>query len=292
VIELLATGANAASAAAAAAEGTGGGMADLSPWQYNLVYNIFSLTVACMGAASVFFFIAPRVNRKYRFAMTVTGLVTLIAFYHYWQIRDSWAMAYAVEGGMYAFQASHPFNDFYRYADWLLTVPLLMVELVAVMALTRSETRKYLTLLIPLVVLMIATGYPGENAIAQGGSDAMIWGWFIVSMIFFVAILGVLFTKLTDAIGKQPSEVQPLINVARVVVLITWSFYPIAYLIGALGGGSKSAGALIGLNVGYAIADITAKAGFGVLIYLIARRKSELEGLDQPEAAGAQAMPA
>jgi bacteriorhodopsin len=258
-------------------------MPDLSLFQYNVVYNMMSLCVATMMAATVFFFISPRVNPKYRPAMIVTGLVTFIAFYHYWQIRDSFGMSYALNTatGMYNADASHPFNDFYRYADWLLTVPLLMVELIAVMALAKAEAAKYLKVLIPAVVLMIVLGYPGEAAIAEGGSAAAIWGWFIASMIPFCIILFVLFTKLSASIAKQPAEAQGLFNLARIVVLITWSFYPIAYVIGALGAGedgARSAGSIVGLQMGYTIADITAKAGFGVVIYMIARRKSELEG--------------
>jgi bacteriorhodopsin len=128
---------------------------------------------------------------------------------------------------------------------------------------------------------MIVLGYPGEAAIAEGGSAAAIWGWFIASMIPFCIILFVLFTKLSASIAKQPAEAQGLFNLARIVVLITWSFYPIAYVIGALGAGedgARSAGSIVGLQMGYTIADITAKAGFGVVIYMIARRKSELEG--------------
>ncbi|MEM6552842.1 MAG: bacteriorhodopsin-like [Planctomycetota bacterium] len=241
-----------------------------------------SLTVATMGAATLFFFFSPRVNQKYRAAMIVTGLVTAIACYHYFQIRDSFGAAFVLgaDGGYAA--SGKPFNDFYRYADWLLTVPLLMVELIAVMALTKAESAKYLRTLIPAVLLMIILGYPGENAIATGGSAAAIWGWFVASMIPFVVILAVLFTQLSAAIEKQPEEARGLINLARVVVLITWSFYPIAYVIGALGVGEEglAASAVVGLQVGYTIADITAKAGFGVVIYLIARKKSEIEGFD------------
>lgn len=258
-------------------------MPELSPFEYNVIYNMMSLAVATMMAATAFFFISPRVNPKYRPAMIVTGLVTFIAFYHYWQIRGSFGMSYAfdVAGGTYQPDAAHPFNDFYRYADWLLTVPLLMVELIAVMALARAEASKYLKVLIPAVILMIVLGYPGEAAIAGGGSSASIWGWFVASMIPFCIILFVLFTQLGSAIDKQPTEAQGLIKLARLVVLVTWSFYPIAYVIGAMGAGDdggRSAGSIVGLQVGYTIADITAKAGFGVLIYLIARRKSELEG--------------
>ncbi|MEO1535733.1 MAG: bacteriorhodopsin, partial [Planctomycetota bacterium] len=227
---------------------------------------------------------------KYRPAMIVTGLVTAIACYHYFQIRDSFGGAFELVGGEYI-ASGKPFNDFYRYADWLLTVPLLMVELIAVMALTKSESSKFLKILIPAVLLMIITGYPGENALSTGGSAAAIWGWFAVSMFFFVIILGVLFTQLTAAINKQPEGVRGLINFARIVVLITWSFYPIAYLIGALGRGEDgglSATAVVGLQVGYTIADITAKAGFGVVIYMIAARKTEIEGL-LPQGSGAPA---
>jgi bacteriorhodopsin len=267
-------------------------MPDLSPFGYNVVSNLLSLTVATMGAAAVFFFFAPRVIQKYRPAMIVTGLVTLIACYHYYKIGQSFEAAFTLSGGVYTYNASQPFNDFYRYADWLLTVPLLMVELVAVMALAKKESAKLLSLLIPAVVLMIVTGYPGEAAISQavGGGEASaaaIWGWFAVSMLFFVIVLGVLFTKLTDAINRQPEEAQGLLKFARIVVLVTWSFYPVAYVIGALGG--KTAAGVVGLQVGYTIADITAKAGFGVLIYFIARRKSELEGETAPSGVPATA---
>ncbi|MEN0020294.1 MAG: hypothetical protein AAF747_05370 [Planctomycetota bacterium] len=58
-------------------------MPTLDLFGYNVVFNLLSLTVATMFAATLFFFFAPRVNKKYRAAMVVTGLVTAIAFYHY-----------------------------------------------------------------------------------------------------------------------------------------------------------------------------------------------------------------
>jgi bacteriorhodopsin len=256
-------------------------MPDLSPFSYNVVYNLLSLTVATMGAASIYFFFAPRVSNRYRPAMIVTGLVTTIAMYHYWQIRGSWAASFSLVDGTYAYQEGSPFNDFYRYADWLLTVPLLIVELVAVLALAKSESRRLLGMLVPAVILMIVLGYPGEAQISQmvagqGASQAAIWGFFIASMIPFLFILAVLYTKFSDSISSQPPRVQGLVKLARTLILITWSFYPVAYVIGALGG--KTAAGVIGLQVGYTIADITAKAGFGLVIYLIARAKTEADG--------------
>ena len=96
-------------------------------------------------------------------------------------------------------------------------------------------------------------------------------------MLPFLYILSVLYTQLTSSLQNQPSAVRGLVSFARLVLLTTWSFYPIAYAIITVTG-TKSATGQVALQIGYTIADITAKAGFGLLIYNIARVKSESEG--------------
>ena len=113
----------------------GSTMPALSAVQYNAVDNMFSLTVATMGAAALFLFMArAHVDPEYRPALLVSGLVFASACYHYFMIRHSWHGAYTLADGGYKGTGA-AFNDFYRYADWILTVPLLMVELVAVLRL-------------------------------------------------------------------------------------------------------------------------------------------------------------
>lgn len=245
-------------------------MPTLSDLQYNLVYNLMSLTVAAMGAAALFFFMSPGVDRKFKPALVVSGIVVSIACYHYFRILGSFSGAYIADGGHYV-ASSKPFNNFYRYADWLLTVPLLMVELVAVLALAKAQSSSLLKKLTIAATLMIALGYPGEAAIASGHTTA-VWAWFGASMLPFMYILITLFGTLKTATVSQPPHVQELLTLARTVVLITWSFYPIAYVIGALG--ASSGLGETALQVGYTVADITAKAGFGLVIYAIARAKS------------------
>ena len=140
----------------------GSAMPDLSVIQYNAVDNIFSMTVATMGAAALFLFMArSHVDSEYRPALLVSGLVVSIACYHYFMIRHSWHDAYTlVDAGYQGTGAA--FNDFYRYADWILTVPLLMVELVAVLRLPAVKATGLLTRLVIAAALMIALGYPGE----------------------------------------------------------------------------------------------------------------------------------
>jgi bacteriorhodopsin len=257
----------------------------LDPGAFNVVDNVFSMTVATMGAAALFFFAArSQVAPKYRPALMVSGMVVAIACYHYFMIRLSWQGAFKIDDvkdsatlGMFI-PTGKGFNDFYRYADWILTVPLLMVELVTVMALAKAVSRPLLTKLVIAAALMIGLGYPGE--ISTDWTTRLVWG--LLSSVPFFYILYVLWVELTKSLATQPEQARPLITAARLVILVTWAFYPIAY---ALYGDSlpnavpgvmkdKYSAGVMGVQIGYAIADITAKAGFGTLIYFIARAKT------------------
>ena len=269
-----------------------GAMPDLTVLQYSLVDNIFSMTVATMGAAALFFFMArSTVGAAYRPALMVSGIVVAIACYHYFMIRHSWQDAFVLGENGYSGSGA-AFNDFYRYADWILTVPLLLVELVIVMRLAKSKAAPMLTKLVIASAAMIALGYPGEVISSpEGQTMRLVWGG--LSCIPFFYILYVLWIELTKSLDTQPEAARGLIKLARWVILITWLVYPIAYGLGsttgaleAAAGGTEGAGGIVGLQIGYAIADMAAKAGFGVLIYFIARAKTQQDAVDgiSPEA--------
>lgn len=237
--------------------------------QYSLVFNVFSLTLAAFAASTVFFFLQrDRVAVEYRTAITITGIVTFIALYHYIQILIDWKGAYELVDGAYV-ASGQPFNDAYRYVDWLLTVPLLLVELLLVMRLSRGETISKGWLLGGLAALMIVLGYPGEISNDPGTR----WLWWSLSMIPFLIILYQLFVGLGDAIARQPAEARGLVSTARYLVIISWLFYPIVFLFPMLG--LEGAGADTAVQVGYSIADVVAKAVFGLLIYTIAVVKTD-----------------
>jgi len=243
----------------------------ISSAQYELVYNAFSFTIAVMGAATAFLFLnRGQVAPVYRTAISISGLVTFIAMYHYVRIAGSWSEAYKVLNGQVTVTGV-AFNDAYRYVDWLLTVPLLLIELILVMNLSRSETVAKATKLGSLAALMVILGYPGEISSDPGTR----WMWWSLSMIPFLVILYDLFVGLKQSIESQPEAARGLISQARYVTVITWLFYPVVFILPMIGmsGGSASTA----VQVGYTIADIAAKAGFGILIYLIAVRKSEVE---------------
>lgn len=246
-------------------------MDSLTVGQYSFVYNAFSFTFATMAAATLFlWFGRSQVAPAYKTALTVSGLVCAIAAYHYWRIFESWAGAYEVKDSVLS-MTGFAFNDAYRYVDWLLTVPLLLIELVLVMNLPSKDTMSLSIRLGSAAALMVILGYPGE--IATDNTTRAIWG--TLSAIPFAYVMFQLFKGLGDSIERQPENVRGIIKSARLLTFASWGFYPLVYMIPYtnLGGGSVTTG----VQIGYTIADILAKAGVGVLIFIIAVRKSENE---------------
>ena len=246
-------------------------MEQISFGQYSLVYNALSFVVAAMGATTVFLFLnQSQVDPKYKTAVSISGIVTLIAMYHYLRIFNSWDGAYSVLDKVVSV-TGRPFNDAYRYVDWLLTVPLLVTELILVMRLPGNQGTTKATRLAFLAVVMVLLGYPGE--ISNVASTR--WLWWCLSMIPFLIIQFELFVGLKDAIAAQPPSARSLVSSARYIVVVTWLFYPIVFVLPMLGLSGSSA--TVAIQVGYSIADVLAKAAFGLFIYTIAVKKSQSE---------------
>lgn len=246
-------------------------METMSLGQYDLIYNAFSFALAAMMAATLFFWFGrSQVADAYKTAMTVTGLVTFIAAYHYFRNSQSWADAYIMSNGTVT-ASGVGFNDAYRYVDWFLTVPLLLVELILVMGLSRQETSSKAIRLGLLAALMVGLGYPGEIADVASGR----WMWGGLAMIPFIWIVYELFVGLSQSVAQQPASARGLVKAAIWVTVLSWSFYPVVFFAGAVGIGGATA--LTVVQVGYTIADLVAKAAFGVLIFMIAVRKSQAD---------------
>jgi len=246
-------------------------MPTLSIGEFSLVYNMLSFALAAMFGSFIFFILArEQVGQKYRIALVMSAVVVAVAGYHYWRIFDSWGAAFTLENGAYV-ASGKPFNDGYRYVDWLLTVPLLVTELVAVLALSREKSLGLTARLSLAAVLMIATGYVGE--VATDMVTRAIWG--AISTVPFLYILWVLWGELGRAVDRQTDEVKILLRNTRLLLLATWGFYPIVYLLPMFG--ITGASVLVGIQVGYSIADVAAKCGYGLMIYAIAQAKSRAD---------------
>jgi bacteriorhodopsin len=256
-------------------------MYNMSNLQYQAVYNTLSFSLASMMATTMYlWFRSFAVKEKYQSAVIISGLVTFIAAYHYMRIFNSWVEAYH-------FPATHdgtvqqptltgvPFNDAYRYMDWLLTVPLLLLEILLVMNLTPEQHSSKAWALGGSAALMIITGYYGELVVA--GDLTPRWVCWFVSMAFFLYIVQELMVGLSDATSKESPEVAGKIRTAQIATVISWCTYPVVYLFPMLG--ISAATSVVSIQLGYCCSDIIAKCGVGLIIYQISKAKSEQESL-------------
>ena len=253
----------------------GNQVTSLSSGQFDTVYNLLSLAIASLGFTALFLLISQgRVLKRYRNALIVSAMVCAIAAYHYFRIFNNFNDSYQTtsQGGLGTFTLTNiQFNEAYRYVDWLLTVPLLLVETIAVLALAKAVQKSLLFKLVPASALMIILGYPGE--LATETSTRLIWG--TLSTIPFIYLLYVLFVELSKSLDRQPLEVRGTVSKLRIMLVGLWGVYPIAYLFPVFG--FNGANAFVARQIGYSLADIFAKAAFGLVIFKIARLKSEAE---------------
>merc|ERR1712199_95563 len=269
-------------------------MPHLSPTQYDLVYNMTSFGLASMAASTVFFFLRiGSFAERYKAALCFTGLVTFIAMYHYFRIFDSFNAAYTpcevqedgainynkCDPAKYGYSPTGiPFNDAYRYVDWFLTVPLLLIEIVLVMRLSEEETFQRCTTLGVSSGLMILNGYPGEITADPGTR----WCFWFLSMLPFCYIVYTLFVGLKESQDSQPEACREQVKWACWATIFSWCTYPIVFIMPMLMGSESgktglSAGSMVAIQVGYTASDIISKCGVGYLVYRIGLAKSSAE---------------
>jgi len=227
-----------------------------------------------MGSAMIFVWLMiGNVAKPFKPALAINGLVTGIATYHYFRIFNSWNDSFEVfyDAALERYvvnSSGQPFNDAYRYVDWLLTVPLLLIELILVMQLPAEESSRKMWTLGTASAFMVAFGYPGEIRDDPAGR----WFYWSVSMCPFMYVLYECYVGLAEATSKHAPSVAALIASARYLTAISWLTYPFVYML--KGCGLSGGDATTYEQCGYSAADITAKAVFGIVVWRIAHEKS------------------
>ena len=219
--------------------------------------SFWLISMALIASTAFFFMETQRVAGKWKTSLTVSGLVTLVAAVHYFYMRDVW-----VETG------ATPLV--YRYIDWLITVPLLMVEFYLILrAITNVSGGVFWRLMIGTMVMLIG-GYMGE----AGYISAMLG--FIVGMAGWAYILYEIFFGEASKVAatEAPASVQSAFSTMRLIVTIGWAIYPLGYFMGYFTGAGPQESANM-LNILYNLADVVNKIAFGVIIWNVAVTETE-----------------
>ena len=216
--------------------------------------SFWLISMALVASTAFFFLETQRVSAKWKTSLTVSGLVTLVAAVHYFYMRDVWI-------------ATGETPTVYRYIDWLITVPLLMVEFYIILrAIGAVSAGIFWRLMIGTMVMLIA-GYMGEAGYINA------WAGFIVGMAGWAYILYEVFAGEAGklAADKAPASVQSAFSTMRWIVSIGWAIYPLGYFFGYLTGSAD----VEMLNIIYNFADVLDKIAFGVIIWNVATSESK-----------------
>ena len=216
----------------------------------------FWLATAIMLASTVFFFVERGdVKRKWRTSMTVAGLVTGIAFWHYLYMREA--------------HLAGDVTTVFRYMDWLVTVPLQIIEFYLILAAVTVVPVLLFWKLLGAALVMLIFGFLGEVQLIDPTLG------FIVGMAGWIYIIYEVFageaSKLSDASNNKGGQFA--FNSLRLILTVGWAIYPIGYFIGYIGGGAD----LGTVNVIYNIADLVNKTAFGLAIWAGATMDSQKE---------------
>ena len=221
-----------------------------------VAFTFFVGTMAMMAASVFFFFEMSNVDKKWRTSILVSGLITFIAAVHYYYMRG-----YNLDTG------ESPV--FFRYVDWILTVPLMCVEFYLI---TKKAGGKIglLWQLIFASVIMLVTGYIGE---AIYGKESQSWIWGLVSGVaYFYIVYLVWFGDVAKLANNAGPSVAKAVRTLGWFVLVGWAIYPVGYIAGTEGGlfGMKMFQGL-SMDIVYNIGDAINKIGFGLVIYVLAQ---------------------
>ena len=220
-------------------------------------FTFFVGTMAMMAASAFFFLSMNSFDTKWKTSILVSGLITFIAAVHYYYMRDYWA-------------TNMESPTFFRYVDWILTVPLMCVEFYLILKVA-GATKSLMWKMIILSIVMLVTGYFGESGI--GPFDAQIWG--LISGIAYALIALEIWvggaSKLAKAAGEDTAYAH---KVLCWFVLVGWAIYPIGYMAGTDGWYNVLGLDGLDMNVWYNIADAINKIGFGLVVYSLAVKKT------------------
>lgn len=214
----------------------------------------FWLVSIAMIAATVFFlYEGSKVDAKWRLSLLVAGLVTLVAGVHYDYMRDFWVV-------------NQQTPMVYRYIDWMITVPLLMIEFYIILRAVGAAVGagSFIRLLIGTLIMLIF-GYLGE-AKMMGATPA-----FIIGMAGWAVIIWEIYGgQAGKAAASAGGAVASAFGAMRWIVLVGWAIYPLGYVFGYMMGQVDDNS----LNILYNLADFVNKILFGLIIWNLAIKDS------------------
>jgi len=250
---------------------------------FEIVSHILTLGYASMAAAMLFFILTKNDSLpKYRMSSVISVVVMVSALLLLYTQKMSWVSAYAFNGQAYVLkEGADLFTNGYRYLNWLIDVPMLLIQILFVAGIVGAARASYMTRFSISGALMIITGYIGQfYEPGRINESVPVWAfWGLVSTAFFIYVLVLITRVINDGKGRMDGPPRKVFGAILPLFYVAWWLYPIAYVAPILvQAGISYEVTIVSQQVIYTIADIASKVVYGIMLTATAMMLSEQQG--------------
>ena len=246
-----------------------------TPAQHAMIGHFFAAALGAHIVGAVYFFFAKdRIAPRYRVATVLSLAVMFASGFLFYRLGQSWDLAF-VQQGEQMVRTGNRFDGALRYVNWLVTVPVLLVQVLYALDLSRPEVQRVRVVLVTSGVLMVLCGYVGQFEAGDDRGSLLLWG--ALGTPPYVVLLAVLVPRLLAARQYLPREAGQTARNLVFVFAFFWGLYPIAYLLPAVRATAETA---VLVQVLFTVADIGSKVLYGVLLAKLCRLRSAADGYE------------
>jgi bacteriorhodopsin len=241
------------------------------------LYDVVQLAILGAGFALFAYLLYSWISRdevsaRYRPSSYAAVCLAAVATVAYLLLHLDWDSGFRFEGGVLVPNEEARTTEGTRFIDWSVTVPLLTVELLAVCSIAGAAARRLRFTTMAAAFLMIVTGYVGAQVVDQGRDTVALVGWGLVSTVFFAYLYVALIGAVRRSLPTMGPEAAASLRNATIVLLSSFGIYPLVYAVPVFA--DVTPAWFTAMQVGYSVADVVAKVGFGVLVHKVAKLRT------------------
>lgn len=243
--------------------------------QFDIVRHILVLGVGAQIAGLVYFLVTAKdAAPKYRLSNWLSAVVMVSAGLILYNQQQLWDASFVWNGEVWE-RGTSTFSNGYRYVNWSIDVPMLLTQLLVVLGVSGTAFRKKFIGFVVAGLLMIWTGYIGQFYETNNLTNLLIWG--AISTVFMVYIAYLVANSIFYGLKDTPKEVHGRLRAIWWLLIISWTLYPIAYLMPWL---APTEWGMVTRQVLFSVADITSKVIYGVILGQVITIRSAKEGYE------------
>jgi bacteriorhodopsin len=241
------------------------------------LYDVVQFAILGAGFALVAYLLyswasKDEVSARYRPSSYAAICLAAVAALAYLSLYVDWDGGFRFTDGAWVPTEEARSTEATRYIDWSVTVPLLTVELLAVCSVAGAAARRLRFSTMAAAFLMIVTGYLGAQVVDEGRSTTALVVWGLISTAFFAYLYVALIGAVRRSLPTMGPEAAASLRNATIVLLSSFGVYPLVYAVPVFV--DVTPAWFTAMQLGYSVADVVAKVGFGVLVHKVAKLRT------------------